>query len=143
MEYIPQKTPKSPYQSRWWASKGTSAVKLTSHVKSLIMYEVAKEQRHDTIRHMTASVFIGIFRTSSVNRAPPIGALKMPAMPAPAPHPTKIRTASGVSPNHLPMQLPIAPPEYAPGPSAPADPPNPTVSQQPIMGFHIRLFLKK
>ena len=72
--------------------------------------------------------------TSSVNIIPPIGALNMPAIPAPAPHPMIIIISRGGSPTHRPSWLASAAPVEAIGPSAPADPPNPRVSVDAIIG---------
>ena len=72
--------------------------------------------------------------TSSVNRTPPTGALNIPAIPAPAPQASRIRTDSSESLNHRARLLPIAAPVHALGPSAPAEPPNPIVTVQPNIG---------
>ena len=65
--------------------------------------------------------------TSTVNNIPAIGALKMPAIPAAAPHPTRIINNRGDRRKKLPKLLPIDAPVYTIGPSAPTEPPKPIV----------------
>ncbi len=60
---------------------------------------------------------------------PAIGALKMPAMPAAAPHPTSSISTLGGMRNRLPSFDPMAAPVKTIGPSAPTDPPNPIVME--------------
>ena len=79
--------------------------------------------------------------TSSVNRNPPIGDLKMPAIPAPAPHPIIRSIMLCGNPNIRAALLPIAAPVVAIGPSEPAEPPNPRVKELAIMGAIITLDL--
>ena len=65
--------------------------------------------------------------TSSVNTRPAMGALKMPAMAAAAPHPTSsIRVLLSIL-NSWPRLEPMADPVSTIGASAPTDPPKPMV----------------
>ncbi len=76
--------------------------------------------------------------TSMENRAPPTGALNMPAIPADAPQAIITFVKAGVMPNSRPILLPIAAPAYAIGPSDPADPPNPNVIELARIGEYVR-----
>ena len=68
-----------------------------------------------------------IISISKVNSRPAIGALKIPAILADAPHPTRSISTRVSSLKALPMFDPIAAPVYTIGASAPTDPPNPIV----------------
>ena len=68
--------------------------------------------------------------TSTVKRSPAMGALKMPAMPAAAPHPTSIMSVWGERRNSCPRLEPMAAPVNTMGPSAPTDPPKPMVMDE-------------
>ena len=79
--------------------------------------------------------------TSMENRAPPTGALNMPAIPADAPQAIITFVKAGVMPNSRPILLPIAAPAYAIGPSDPADPPNPNVIELARIGEYVSLWV--
>lgn len=68
---------------------------------------------------------------------PPTGALNIPAIPAPAPQPIIIIISRGGSPTHRPNWLAKAAPADAIGPSAPAEPPNPKVRVDAIIGPYV------
>ena len=75
--------------------------------------------------------------TSSVNTNPAIGALKIPAIAAAAPHPTiSISVLLSVLKN-CPRLLPIAEPVSTIGASAPTDPPNPMVMAEAMTELHV------
>ncbi len=59
---------------------------------------------------ITETVVRSIISTSSVNSIPAIGALKIPAMPAAAPHPTRIISTLGDMRSHEPSVDPMAAP---------------------------------
>ena len=63
--------------------------------------------------------------TSTANRAPAIGALKVAAIPAAAPHPTSVRRRCSSMRSHWPIVEPMAEPIYTIGPSRPTEPPEP------------------
>ena len=73
-----------------------------------------------------------IINTSSVNTSPAIGALKIPAMAAAAPHPTSSISVWLSILNSLPRLLPIAEPVSTIGASAPTLPPHPMVMAEAI-----------
>lgn len=75
-----------------------------------------------------------IAKISRMKSAPPMGALKIAAIPAPAPHATNILMRSGVKRKSCAILLPIAAPELAIGPSDPADPPKPIVVEHVMIG---------
>ncbi len=77
---------------------------------------------------------ISILRTSMAKKTPPSGDLKIPAIPAAAPQPNNIRVADGENFISLATLSPIAAPENAQGPSAPAEAPKPIVTRHPING---------
>jgi len=66
-------------------------------------------------------------RTSMVNSSPAMGALKMPAIPAVAPQPSKIIMVCWSRRNLRPRFEPMAEPVSTIGASAPTDPPKPMV----------------
>ena len=68
-----------------------------------------------------------IISTSMVNTNPAIGALKMPAMAAAAPHPTSNISVLLFMRNFCPRLLAIAEPVSTIGASAPTEPPKPMV----------------
>lgn len=68
--------------------------------------------------------------TSIEKIAPAIGALKVAAMPPAAPQVTSVRTRCGVSLLHWPTAEPMADPICTIGPSRPAVPPKPIVSDE-------------
>lgn len=69
---------------------------------------------------------------SSANRTPATGALNVAAIPAATPQAIKTRIFPLETLNSCPINPPIAPPpSWAMGPSCPADPPNPSVIQEP------------
>ncbi len=63
--------------------------------------------------------------TSSANIAPAIGALKVAAIPAAAPHPTRFRIRFPETLKIWPRVEPMADPIWTMGPSLPTDPPVP------------------
>ncbi len=79
---------------------------------------------------ITVPVVRSSISTSKVKSMPAIGALKMPAMPAAAPHPTNIINTRGDILKSDPRLLPIAAPVYTIGPSAPTEPPKPIVMDE-------------
>ncbi|MDO4320502.1 MAG: hypothetical protein Q4C34_07995 [Bacteroidales bacterium] len=101
---------------------------MRSTVKPVVTYTVTADVTHASNRAITDIVVSSIFSTSSVNNTPPIGALNIPAMPAPAPQPIIIIISLGSRRHRRPILLPTAPPAYAIGPSEPADPPIPSVT---------------
>ena len=68
--------------------------------------------------------------TSRVNTRPAMGALKMPAMAAAAPHPTRSISVLLSILNSWPRLLPMADPVSTMGASAPTEPPKPMVSPE-------------
>ena len=70
-----------------------------------------------------------IIKTSIVKSRPANGALKIPAIPAAAPHPTSSMRVRGSSRKSFPKFDPIAAPVYTIGASAPTDPPKPMVME--------------
>ena len=80
-------------------------------------------------RGITETVVRSIMSTSSVKSMPAMGALKMPAMPAAAPHPTMIMSTRGDMRKSCPTAEPIEAPEKTMGPSAPTEPPKPMVTE--------------
>ena len=78
------------------------------------------------------SVWILPMSTSIEKMAAAIGALKVAAIPPAAPQVTSVRTFSEVSRLHWPTVEPIADPICTIGPSRPAAPPNPIVSDDAI-----------
>ena len=70
--------------------------------------------------------------TSIVKTSPAIGALKMPAMAAEAPHPTSNINCLLSSLNSFPRLLPMAEPVNTIGASAPTEPPKPIVMAEAI-----------
>ncbi len=66
-------------------------------------------------------------RISSTKKTPAMGALKIEAMPAAAPQPTKVFMRSRSTPVFCPIHEPSVEPICTIGPSVPADPPVPTV----------------
>ena len=89
------------------------------------------------VKHVavTAAVRIGsseailrsTIRTSSVNTSPAIGALKIPAMAAAAPHPTSSMSVLLSIRKNRPRLEPMAEPVSTIGASAPTEPPKPIV----------------
>ena len=73
-----------------------------------------------------------IISTSMVNTRPAIGALKMPAIAAAAPHPTSSISVLLFMRNFCPMSLAIAEPVSTIGASAPTEPPKPMVRADAI-----------
>ena len=72
-----------------------------------------------------------------------MGARKMPAMPAAAPHPTRIISTFGDSLKACPMLEPMAAPVNTIGPSAPTDPPNPIVIEDDMTEDHMFFFFSR
>ena len=70
--------------------------------------------------------------TSRVNTKPAIGALKMPAMAAAAPHPTSSMSVLLSILNSCPRLEPIDEPVSTIGASAPTEPPKPMVMADAI-----------
>ena len=81
-----------------------------SGVKSVKAMHVSEPQTAATTSASTDTVPRLIFITSRVNSAPPIGALNIPAIPAPAPQPISIRSIPGDNPSQRPRLLPMAAP---------------------------------
>ena len=73
-----------------------------------------------------------IISTSSVKTKPAMGALKIPAIAAEAPHPTKIIIVRPSNLKRCPKLLPIADPVSTIGASAPTLPPKPMVMADAI-----------
>jgi len=71
--------------------------------------------------------------SSSAKNAPANGALNAPAIPAAAPHPTRIFTHRARRPNKRPIADPVVAPSTATGPSLPADAPDPRVSAEAMV----------
>ena len=76
---------------------------------------------------MSDAMVRSIISTSRVKTSPAIGALKMPAMAADAPHPSIIMSVLPSKRKSCPRLLPMADPVSTIGASAPTDPPNPMV----------------
>lgn len=136
---MPQKIPNRAVHSNCVGSNNWCPVRIIFQENPLRMKQVAKDI---TDAPMTASNPItenSMRRISIANIMPPIGDLKMPAIPAAVPHPNIMRVAEGESLNHRAVVLPIAAPEKALGPSAPAEPPSPTVIRHPNNGDKIIL----
>ena len=108
-------------------SKTPGVVTLISIVNPESEYATRAEVTHARNTPRTVTVVSSILNTSRVNSAPPAGALKIPAIPAPAPQPTRIMSMRGETLKNDPIRLPMPAPAYAIGPSEPADPPNPSV----------------
>ena len=66
-------------------------------------YEVDVEESSAFISGITDAAVKSSIRTSRVNSIPAMGALKIPAMPAAAPHPTSIINMRGDILNKLPI----------------------------------------
>ena len=81
---------------------------------------------------ITDTVVRSSMSTSRVKSMPAMGALKMPAMPAAAPQPTRIISVLGERRKAWPTLEPIAAPVATIGPSAPTDPPKPMVMELAI-----------
>ena len=95
------------------------------------------------VRHMAVSSSMeatpnSMPSTSMVKSIPPTGALKIAAIPAPAPQAIMTVSILAGMRNSRPTLLAIAAPEYAIGPSAPAEPPHPRVTPLVSMGATVR-----
>ncbi len=73
-----------------------------------------------TVRALTSTSI-----SSTANRTPPMGVLKVAAMPAPAPAASRVTRCQGGSFIHWPRVDPKAAPIWAIGPSRPTAPPVP------------------
>ena len=78
-----------------------------------------------------------IISTSMVNTRPAIGALKIPAMAADAPHPMSRKMVLLSRLNLRARLLPIAEPVSTIGASAPTEPPNPIVMAEATTEVHV------
>ena len=97
----------------------------------------------EIINGITVTPVRSIISTSKVNNIPAIGARKIPAIPAAAPHPTRTIRVLGDSRNACPTLDPIAAPVYTIGPSAPTDPPNPMVIDDAISEAYMFFFFRR
>ena len=86
----------------------------------------------EMISGITETVVRSSMSTSRVKSMPAMGALKMPAMPAAAPQPTRIIRIRGDILKSCPRFEPIADPVATIGPSAPTAPPKPMVMELAI-----------
>ena len=92
---------------------------------------------------ITVAPVRSIISTSRVKSIPAMGARKMPAIPAAAPHPTRSISTLGDSRNAWPMLEPMAAPVKTIGPSAPTEPPNPMVIDEAISDAYMLRFLSR
>ena len=92
-------------------------------------YLAIRQELSDVNSTSKKSVRIRPMRTSIENTAAAIGALNVAAIPPAAPHVTSVRTSFAVRCVHCPTVDPMADPICTIGPSRPAVPPNPIVSE--------------
>ena len=104
--------------SRWKLK--SESLPINIYVKHVAVTAAVRMGRSDAMLRSTIS-------TSSVNTSPAIGALKMPAMAAAAPHPTSSISVFLSIRKYCPRLEPMAEPVSTIGASAPTDPPNPMV----------------
>lgn len=96
--------PSRMISGKYSGGSGTIDAKSISREKPEKARHVIADSMHDVINAITAHVVNGMAMTSRVNNTPPSGALKMPAIPAPAPIPIIMRIRSGDA-WHTPARL--------------------------------------
>ena len=123
----PQKMPRSIPTGTLSTSQGSSSVKVNNLLSPIKIY-VKQVAVTDAIRIGEILIIVrSIISTSMVNTSPAIGALKMPAIAAAAPHPTSSISVLLLRRNSCPRLLAMLEPVNTIGASAPTEPPKPMV----------------
>ena len=126
----PQAMPKSMFDGTRFTTQGSSSVKVNSFASPTRTY-VKLVAVTDAISIGDIDAIVrSIISTSMVKTSPAIGALKMPAIAAAAPHPTSNISVLLFIRNSCPRLLAIAEPVSTIGASAPTEPPKPIVTAE-------------